>query len=107
MDAAVIASSVGQVCLVDSELEYRESLDQSIAWLKARGVVADGWVARGNAIDEIVAHSRRLSVDLIVVGHYPKPSGGRWWSGPSESLAERVSCCVFIAGNNMMQPFEA
>jgi nucleotide-binding universal stress UspA family protein len=69
--------------------------------LKARGVEAEGFLARGNTIDTIdtiVEYSKRLSIDLIVVGHYPKPAGGRWWSGPERAaLAERVSCSVLIA----------
>jgi nucleotide-binding universal stress UspA family protein len=106
LDPAVIASSVGQVCLVDSELEHRKLLDESIALLQARGVEAQGYLARGNTIDEIVAYSRRLSIDLVVVGHYPKPSGGRWWSGPERaSLAERLNCCVFIAVNEANPAF--
>jgi nucleotide-binding universal stress UspA family protein len=100
VDPALIASSVGTVCLVDSELEHRRLLDESIALLSARCVEAQGYLARGNTIDEIVAYAKRLSVDLVVVGHYPKPSGGRWWSGSERaSLAERVNCCVFIAVN--------
>jgi nucleotide-binding universal stress UspA family protein len=99
-DAVLTASAVGQICLVDPELEHRKSLDESIALLKASGVEADGYLARGNTIDEIVAYSKRLSIDLVVVGHYPKPSGGRWWSGHERaSLAECLGCCVFIAVN--------
>jgi hypothetical protein len=43
---------------------------------------------------------KRLEIDLIVLGHYPQPSGGFWWSSPQQraSLAERrVGCCVFVA----------
>jgi len=99
-DAVVAASAVGQICLVDAESEQRKSLDKSIAWLKERGVAAEGDLARGNAVDAIVSYSKRLSIDLVVVGHYPKSSGGRWWSGRERaSLAERLDCCVFIAGN--------
>jgi nucleotide-binding universal stress UspA family protein len=106
LDPAVVASSVGQVCLVDSELEHRKLLDESIALLQARGVEAEGYLARGNTIDEIVAYSKRLSIDLVVVGHYPKPSGGRWWSGPERAaLAERLNCCVFIAVNEANPAF--
>lgn len=104
-DATMVAHSVGQICLVDDELEHRKSLEESIALLKARGVVAQGYLARGNTIDQIVAHAKRLAIDLIVVGHYPKSSGGRWWSGPQRaSLAERVNCCVFIAVNEANSP---
>ena len=97
-DALVAANSVGQVCLVDYETEHRQSLQESVAWLKARGLEVEGHLARGNTLDEIAAHAGRLAIDLIVVGHYPRASGGRWWSGPERaSLAERVNCCVFIA----------
>jgi nucleotide-binding universal stress UspA family protein len=97
-DAAVVASSVGQASFVDSEFEYRKSLNESIALLKTRGVEAEGYLARGNTIDAIVEYAKRLSVDLIVVGHYPKSTGGRWWSGPERAaLAERVNCSVLIA----------
>jgi nucleotide-binding universal stress UspA family protein len=99
-DALIAANSVGQVCLVDYETEHRQSLEESVAWLKARGLEAEGHLTRGNILDEIAAHAAKLAIDLIVVGHYPKPSGGRWWSGPERaSLAERVNCCVFIAVN--------
>jgi nucleotide-binding universal stress UspA family protein len=98
-DAAAVARSLGQTC-VDEELEYRKSLEECIELLRARGVEAKGYLAHGNTIDAIVSCSNRLSIDLIVVGHYPKSSGGRWWSGSERaSLAERVNCCVFIAVN--------
>jgi len=68
-------------------------------------VQAKGYLARGNTIDEIAAYAQKLAIDLIVVGHYPKPSGGRWWSGSERaSLAERVNCCVLIAVNEANNP---
>jgi len=98
--SAVLAGAAGCACLVDDAHGYRELLDESIEWLKARGVAADGYLASGNTIDQIVAFSKRLAIDLIVLGHYPQPSGGFWWSGPQKvSLAERVGCCVFVAVN--------
>jgi len=97
-DAAAVADSVGQACLVDYEAQHRQSLEESVAWLQARGLEAQGYMARGNTLDEIAVHAQKLAVDLIVVGHYPKAAGGRWWSGPERaSLAERVNCCVLIA----------
>jgi len=97
-DAAAVADSVGQACLVDYEAQHRKSLEESVAWLQARGLEAQGYVTRGNTLDEIAVHAQKLAVDLIVVGHYPKALGGRWWSGPERaSLAERVNCCVLIA----------
>src|SRR5438552_10813793 len=79
--AAVAAGSVGTVCLVDQEADYQHSLNESLEWLRARGVASEGCLARGDTIECIVAHARRLQCDLVVVGHYPKPTGGRWWSG--------------------------
>ena len=98
--AAVVASAAGHACLVDEAGVYRQLLDESIDWLKARGVQAEGYLASGNIIEQIVAFSRRLGVDLIVLGHYPQPSGGFWWGSPQRvSLAERANCCVFVAVN--------
>lgn len=97
-DPVVLAGAAGHACMIDREGEYRKLLDDSIEKLRARGVAATGSLAHGNTLDQIVAHAKRLAVDLIVVGLYPRSSGGRWWSGPDrQSLAERVNCAVFIA----------
>jgi nucleotide-binding universal stress UspA family protein len=97
-DALVAANALGQICLVDSESEHSRFLGEPIAWLKDRGVEAEGYLARGNMVDEIISYSKRLQIDLVVVGHYPKWSGGRWWSGLERAcLAERLNCCLFIA----------
>jgi nucleotide-binding universal stress UspA family protein len=99
-DAAVVAGAAGHVCIVDGAAEIRKLLNESIEWLKARGVVAEGYLASGEYIDQIIAFSKRLTVDLIVLGHYPQPKGGFWWSGTQRvSLAEQVNCCVFVAVN--------
>jgi len=103
--AAVVASAAGHACLVDEAGGYRKLLDESIEWLKARGVRSEGYLASGNIIEQIVAFSRRLGVDLIVLGHYPQPSGGFWWGSPQRvSLAERANCCVFVAVNASEEP---
>ena len=96
--AAIVAGAAGHACLVDEAGGYRQLLDESIEWLKARGVSAEGYLASGNTIEQIVAFSRRLAIDLIVLGHYPQPSGGFWWGSTHRpSLAERANCCVFVA----------
>jgi nucleotide-binding universal stress UspA family protein len=103
--AAVIAGAAGQACIVDEAGDFRRLLDESIEWLKARGVSAEGYLASGEYIDQIVAFSKRLNIDLIVLGHYPKPSGGFWWSGSQRvSLAERVNCCIFVAVDAVATP---
>ena len=97
-NAAVLAGAAGQACIVDESAQYRKLLAESIDWLKARGVSAEGYLASGDFIEQIIAYSNRLNIDLIVLGHYPRPSGGAWWSGPKRAtLTDRVKCCVFVA----------
>jgi nucleotide-binding universal stress UspA family protein len=98
-NAAVIAGSIGEACIVDDSPGYRRLLKESLAWLAARGVAAQGYLASGNTIDQIVAHAKRLAIDLIVLGPYPQPKGGFWWSSAAQrgSLTERAGCCVFVA----------
>jgi nucleotide-binding universal stress UspA family protein len=96
--AAIVAGAAGHACIVDETDGYRQLLNESIEWLKARGVSAEGYLASGNIIEQIVAFARRLSIDLIVLGHYPQPSGGFWWGSQHRtSLAERANCCVLVA----------
>lgn len=74
-DAAIVASAAGHACLIDEADGYRKLLDESIEWLKVRGVSAEGYLASGNTNEHSIAVSRRLAIDLIVLGHYPPPSG--------------------------------
>lgn len=103
--AAVAAGAAGHACIVDAAAETRKLLTESIEWLKARGVIAEGYLASGEYTDQIIEYSKRLGVDLIVLGHYPQPKGGFWWSGTQRvSLAERANCCIFVAVNTADEP---
>ena len=96
--AAVLAGASGHTCLIDEAQEDRKLLDESIAWLSARGVSAKGSIATGDTSDVIVDFSKQLAIDLIVLGHYPRPAGGFWWTSRNRaSLADRVQCCIFVA----------
>jgi nucleotide-binding universal stress UspA family protein len=99
VDPVIAAGAAGHVCILDAAQTGHEAiLARSIQWLTERGVRAEGHLAHGNSIDQICEYARRLMIDLIVLGHYPQPKGGFWWSGPQrKSLAERVNCCVFVA----------
>lgn len=104
-DAAVLAGAAGQACIVDEPARQRKLLSESIDWLKARGVSAQGHLAGGDYIEQIIAFSNRLNIDLIVLGHYPRPSGGAWWSGSKRAtLTDRVKCCVFVAVSAADEP---
>ncbi len=56
-NAAVLAGAAGQACIVDEPAQYRKLLSESVEWLKARGVSADGHLASGDYLDQIIAYS--------------------------------------------------
>jgi nucleotide-binding universal stress UspA family protein len=96
--AAVTAAALGHACVASDESEYQRVLKESITRLRTRGIEANGYLGQGRQIDVIAQLARKLASDLIVVGHYPRPEGGRWWSGADRaSLAESVTCSVLIA----------
>jgi nucleotide-binding universal stress UspA family protein len=96
--AAVMAGASGHACLVDEAEEDRRLLEESLVWLRARGVSATGSLASGDTSDLIVASAEQLEIDLIVLGHYPRATGGFWWSSRNRaSLADRVRSCIFVA----------
>jgi nucleotide-binding universal stress UspA family protein len=104
-NAAVLAGAAGQACIVDEPAQYRKLLSESVDWLKTRGLSADGHLTSGDYLDQIIAYSSRLNVDLIVLGHYPRPTGGSWWSASKRaSLADRVKCCIFVAVDATDEP---
>jgi nucleotide-binding universal stress UspA family protein len=104
-NAAVLAGAAGQACIVDEQAQYRKLLSESVDWLKTRGLSADGHLTNGDYLDQIIAYSSRLNVDLIVLGHYPRPTGGSWWSASKRAtLADRVKCCIFVAVNAADDP---
>lgn len=107
-DPAVMAGAGGHACLVDPSQGFCQMLEESIGWLKERGVDAHGFLATGHVTEQILAHAQRLEIDLIVLGYYPKPTGGYWWAGPQRklSLAERAKCCILVAveGEDSLAP---
>ena len=97
-DPVLIASAAGHACIVDEDHGYRKMLDESVEWLKARGLKVEGYLTSGNTVDRILEYAAKLAIDLIVLGYYPQPSGGFWWSGSQRAtLAERARCCILVA----------
>ena len=97
-NAQQLARATGQFCLCDVENDYRAILEESVEWLKTRGVTAASYLAHGEVVDVIIQQAKRLNVDLIVVGQYPKPGAQRWWSGTKgATLSEQAPCSVFIS----------
>lgn len=98
-DPSLMAGMAGHACVVDCRMsDHQRLMDDSVAWLRGRGAEAEGHLAQGNFVEQIVAQARRVQADLIVLGHYPQPSGGLWWTrGARSTLAEQVSCCILVA----------
>jgi nucleotide-binding universal stress UspA family protein len=85
--------------LVEHEDGRAEALlQEGIAWLRERGVEAQGSVEHASAVDCISATAERIGADLIVLGHRPRGRLARWWSeSDEESLLEHVTCSILVA----------
>ena len=88
---------VAQAAEIEEQVA-KEILEEGVERLKFRGVVATGYFAIGNPIEQIPIYAERLKADLIVVGHKPCGVLARWWAGPGNGLLlDRVSCSVLVA----------
>ena len=58
-----------------------------------------GEVLAGETVDEITKYARKISADLIEVGHRHLDSWtARWWRGSiSKALIEHAPCSVLVA----------
>lgn len=77
----------------------QDVLDEGIRRLAAAGHTATGQVLVGETVDEITKLARKISADLIVVGHKHLDSwAARWWRGSiSRTLIEHAPCSVLVA----------
>jgi nucleotide-binding universal stress UspA family protein len=78
--------------------EYQAVLDDGMKRLTDAGHAVTGEVVVGEAVVEIAECARRISADLIVVGHKHMGSwAARWWRGSvSKSLIEHSPCNVLV-----------
>jgi nucleotide-binding universal stress UspA family protein len=98
LDPVLAAGAAGYACIANEDNAYRKMLEESVEWLKARGLTAEGYLTSGNTVDRILEYANKLAIDLIVLGYYPRPAGGFWWSSSSRAtLAERARCCILVA----------
>ncbi len=81
------------------KLAMKGVLDDGIARLAGAGHSAKGEVLVGETVDEISKYARKISADLIVVGHKHLDSwAARWWRGSiSKTLIEQAPCSVLVA----------
>jgi nucleotide-binding universal stress UspA family protein len=81
------------------KLAMQSVLNEGINRLAGAGHTAKGEVLVGETVDEITKYARKISADLIVVGHKHLDSwAARWWRGSiSKSLIEHAPCSVLVA----------
>ncbi len=77
---------------------YKNVLDQGLRTLADAGFKVSGEVLVGDSVHEICSFARKISVDLIVVGHkHQKSWVARWWGGSgSSALVEHAPCSVLM-----------
>ena len=73
-------------------------VEEGLAKLKAFGLEATGHVVRGDPAPIISAFARKVSADLVVVGHRKRSFLERWWSGSSGAyIVDDVDCSLLVA----------
>jgi nucleotide-binding universal stress UspA family protein len=74
-------------------------LDEGLRRLAAAGHQAQGVLLTGDTVDEITEYAKKISADLIVVGHKHLDGwAARWWKGSvSKSLIAYAPCSVLVA----------
>jgi nucleotide-binding universal stress UspA family protein len=87
-----------EVALREEEQNIKEVLREGVERLRARGLVATGYLAFGRPIEQIPTVARTLGVDLIVVGYKPCGLMARWWAGPGNAqLLDLVACSILVS----------
>jgi nucleotide-binding universal stress UspA family protein len=100
MDVMGMGVGVYDPYLMEREKQAMQGvLDDGIRRLAAAGHAATGQVLTGETVDEITKLARKISADLIVVGHKHLDSwAARWWRGSiSGALIEHAPCSVLVA----------
>jgi nucleotide-binding universal stress UspA family protein len=75
---------------------FQTILDDGLARMAAANLLAQGELLTGESVHEISEFARKISADLIVVGHKHLDSwAARWWRGSTSSaLIEHAPCSV-------------
>jgi nucleotide-binding universal stress UspA family protein len=78
--------------------EYQAILADGLRRLKEAGYTASGELLVGDAVGEVTEYAKKISADLIVVGHKHLDRWvARWWRGSvSKSLIEHSPCSVLV-----------
>ena len=99
MDLVGVEGGVYDRTLAEHEKEkYTAVLAEGLRQLASAGHQATGEVLVGETVDEVTKYAKKISSDLIVVGHKHLDGwAARWWSGSvSKSLIEHSPCSVLV-----------
>jgi len=100
LPAALVPEGVTPYFVGDRMSRAQSLLDEGVAWLRERGLDAQGELVEGDAIAQIADTAKRIGADLIVVGYRRRSALARWWSSSDEeTLLERVDCSVLAAAS--------
>jgi len=85
--------------LEHEKTRFKAVLEEGVAKLRERGYEVEGILASGEPVDEICAHARSISAELICVGHRRATTWAqRWWRGSvGANLIDHAPCSVLIA----------
>ena len=76
---------------------YQGTLSEGVKFLRSQGLEAEGHAVHGEPVDEIVKFAKRVSADLVVVGHRTRGTLARWWTTPTcMSLLDKLECSLLI-----------
>jgi nucleotide-binding universal stress UspA family protein len=76
-------------------------LREGVEKLQAHGLTVEGELVIGDPLEQIPAAAKRLSVDLIVVGHRTRGRLARWWAdSPQQTLLNLISCSILVSCNS-------
>jgi nucleotide-binding universal stress UspA family protein len=101
LPASLVPEGVTPHFLNDRFGRARTLLEEGVAWLRERGLDAEGALVEGDAVDAIAETAQRIGADLIVVGYRRRSAFARWWStSDEETLLERVHCSVLAAATD-------
>lgn len=77
---------------------------EGLARAKEFGLSVSGALVSGDPVVEIKTWAKKLSIDLVVVGHRRKTLLERWWSGPSHAfLSDHLDCSLLISSGSISE----
>ena len=100
MMGALVPEAYSGATAITAQAHADEILEEGVAWLKERGVHAEGHLVFGRPGEHIPLVARRLDIDLVVIGHRPQSMLSRWWTRGSTNayeILDHLNCSIHVA----------